>query len=404
MNRITVALLAAFDAALSALLGIAITLVPLTVLWAVQYDTAVDWAVFWRLAADAWLMGHGADLRASLAPDSALALGLPGGTDAFTVTIAPLAFALLAILLGARTGRRAQESPFRFIGFTAAIATYFAIAFLVTLGSATESATIAPVQGAVLPPLVFGLGVAIGAVFHSARSGERDRLGELVSDAAARLPEPALPLVLTSLRAGALAAAGVVGAAAVLVAVLLVVGYTSVVALYEGLGSEALGGLVLTLGQLAFVPDLVIWAASWLIGPGFALGAGSSVGPAGTLLGPVPSIPFLGALPQGDLPFGFLGLLVPILAGFLAGWRVRRPLIEALDGRSLLRWGAVAAAGTGVVGGVVLGLLAWAAAGSAGPGRLAVVGPDPLVVGAIAALELAVAAGLGLAAGRPPRD
>ena len=41
MNRITVALLAAFDAALSALIGLAIPLVPLTILWAVQYDTAV---------------------------------------------------------------------------------------------------------------------------------------------------------------------------------------------------------------------------------------------------------------------------------------------------------------------------------------------------------------------------
>jgi len=404
MNRITVALLAAFDAALSALIGIAIPLVPLTVLWAVQYDTAVDWAVFWRVSADAWLMGHGADLRASLAPDSALALGLPGGADAFAVTIAPLAFAVLAILLGARTGRRAQESPFRFIGFTVSIATYLVIALLVTLGSATEAATVATVQGAVLPPLVFGLGVAIGAATHSARSGETDRLGELVSDAAARLPDPALPLVLVSLRAGALAAAGVVGAAAVLVAVLLVTGYASVVALYEGLGSEALGGLALTLGQLAFVPNLVIWVASWLIGPGFAVGAGSSVGPAGTLLGPVPSIPFLGALPQGDLPFGFVGILVPVLAGFLAGWRVRRSLLEALEGRPFLRWGAVAAAGIGVVGGVLLGLLAWASAGAAGPGRLAVVGPDPLVVGAVAALELALAAALGLAAGRTSRD
>lgn len=403
MNRITVALLAAFDAALSALIGIAIPLVPLTVLWAVQYDTAVDWAVFWRVAADAWLLGHGADLEASFAPDSALALGLPGGAEAFTVTIAPLAFALLAILLGARTGRRAQESPFRFIGFTVAIATYLALAFVVTLLATSDAASVGTLQGTLLPPLVFALGVAIGAATHSARSGEPDPLGRLARDLLDRLPEPAPPLVLVSLRGGTLAAAGVIGVAAILVAVLLVVDYSSIVALYEGLGAEALGGLALTLGQLAFLPNLVVWAASWLVGPGFALGAGSSVAPAGTLLGPLPSIPVLAALPEGDLSFGFLGLLVPVLAGFAAGWRVRRGLIDDLDGRSLLRWGAAAAGGIGVVGGLLLGLLAWFSAGAAGPGRLAQVGPDPLLVGAIAALELAVAAGIGLAAGRVPR-
>ena len=39
---------------------------------------------------------------------------------------------------------------------------------------------------------------------------------------------------------------------------------------------------------------------------------------------------------------------------------------------------------------MVLGLLAWSASGAAGPGRLAHVGPDPLLVGAFGALEVAV--------------
>jgi hypothetical protein len=39
---------------------------------------------------------------------------------------------------------------------------------------------------------------------------------------------------------------------------------------------------------------------------------------------------------------------------------------------------------------VLLGLLAWSASGAAGPGRLAHVGPDPLLVGAFGALEVAV--------------
>jgi hypothetical protein len=54
----------------------------------------------------------------------------------------------------------------------------------------------------------------------------------------------------------------------------------------------------------------------------------------------------------------------------------------------------------GIVAGALLGLLAWWSAGAMGPGRLAVVGPNPLLVGALAAAEIGVAAALGMLAGR----
>jgi hypothetical protein len=56
--------------------------------------------------------------------------------------------------------------------------------------------------------------------------------------------------------------------------------------------------------------------------------------------------------------------------------------------------------GMGVVAGALLGLLAWWSAGAMGPGRLVEVGPDPLLVGALAAAEIGVAAALGMLAGR----
>jgi hypothetical protein len=59
----------------------------------------------------------------------------------------------------------------------------------------------------------------------------------------------------------------------------------------------------------------------------------------------------------------------------------------------------------GVAGGAIAGLLAWASAGAAGPGRLVDVGPDPLSVAGWAALEIGLAAAVGLlAASRQPRD
>ena len=61
---------------------------------------------------------------------------------------------------------------------------------------------------------------------------------------------------------------------------------------------------------------------------------------------------------------------------------------------------AGAGLGTGVVGGAILGVLAWASAGAIGPGRLQQAGPDPILVGLFAALELGLSAVAGMAASR----
>lgn len=399
MNRITVALLAAFDAAIAALIGIAVPLVPLTILWAVQYDTAVDWAIFWRAAADAWLLGNGADLTATLAPELAIQLGVTGGAVTFAVTIAPLAFALLAVLLGVRIGRRAGSSPHRLVAVATSVLAYLLIATLVTLGASVDAASIPLWQGMLWPTLVFALGVALGSGIASARREHPDALARIVADAVDRVPATGRSAIDAAVRGGALATAAVVGIAAVLLAVLLVVDYATAISMYEGLDGEVMGGVTLTIAQLAFIPNLVIWAASWLVGPGFAIGTGSSVGPAGSLLGPVPSLPVFAALPQGELAFGFVGLIVPLVAGFVAAYAVRPRLLAGLGGSSFLLWGSVAALGIGVVGGALLGVLAWFSGGAAGPGRLVDVGPDGLLVGAVAAAEFAVAALIGMASG-----
>src|SRR5690606_17475501 len=113
----------------------------------------------------------------------------------------------------------------------------------------------------------------------------------------------------------------------------------------------------------------------------------------------------------GDPSFGLAGVLVPVVAGFLAGVAVRPALARALGHRIPALVGAGVAVGGGVIGGLVFGVLAAASAGAAGPGRLVDVGPDPVLVGLVAAGELAIAMGIGLAVSvpwpsrraRPPR-
>lgn len=389
MNRQLTALFAAFEALLVIAIGIGIPLVPLTLLWGVQYGFAVDWAAFWRASVDLWLVGHGVDITMVLDPATAASLGIPDAGAPVTLTIAALGFALLTVVLGVRAGRRVAETRFRGLGELASLGTFGLASFAVTFTTRHPDASPSLWQGTVLPTAVFAIGLAIGVRRAQARP---DAAPGSFRDPTRNWRPDARAAVVTALRGGAAAAAGIIALASLATAALIVGSYARVISLYESLHTELLGGITVTLGQIAFLPNIVIWAASWLVGPGFALGTGSSVSPLGTQLGPVPAIPILGALPPGHLAFGFVGLLVPVVVGFLVGAVLGPPLKREAGGGLLV----LAGLGVGLVGGVILGLLAWCSAGAAGPGRLADVGPNPWAVGVAAAIELGVAASIGL--------
>ncbi len=401
MNRPLTALFAALEALLVAAIGVGIPLVPLTVLWAFQYGLQIDWIVFWRAATDIWLLGSGVDVTMTLNPAIAASLGFPGAGAPFILTIAPLGFALLTALLGVRAGRRIVETPHYRLGILVAIGTFAIASLAITLSTVFASARPSIWQGIVLPTAVFALGTWIG--HELGRRAADARPGRIPGWFAQWRPQHRA-LVAVALRGGAAASSIVLVVSAVLVALLLLGSYAKIITLYEGMHAGVLGGIAVTVGQLAFLPNLVIWAASWLVGPGFAIGTGSSVGPLGTSLGPIPAVPILGALPSGDLAWGFLGLLVPVLAGFVAAIVLRPRLVRELEPAGRWPWLLGAGLLVGVVGGILLGLLAWASAGSAGPGRLIDVGPAPWLVGAYGALEFGIAAVIGMLAGRPARS
>ena len=398
MNRSLTALFAALEAVLVAGVGIGIPLVPLTVVWATQYGFAADWAIFWRASVDAWLLGHGVDVHVTLDAVLAAQLGVTADDTVFFVTIAPLGFAVLTLLLAVRAGRRVGETRFRQWGGLVSLATFALISGGVTFSALYPLARPSIVQGVLLPTLVFALGLGVGLLRTRRAAG--DDTGSSIRDWINDWSPSARAAVSTSLRAGAASVAGILAVSSVLVGLLLAVNYAAVISLYEGLHTGVVGGLALTVGQLAFLPNLVAWAASWLIGPGFAIGVGSSVSPLSTQLGPVPAVPFFGALPTGELTLGFAGLLVPVVIGFLVAAILRPKLIDELDVDRPWLWLAAIGLGSGAVGGVLLGAISWAASGAAGPGRLSQVGADPLAVGLFAALEIGVAASIGLLVSR----
>ncbi|WP_241975873.1 MULTISPECIES: DUF6350 family protein [Cryobacterium] len=409
MKRLTTALLAALEALIVVAIGLGISAVPLTVLWATQFGLTVDGLVFWRAAVDVWLLGNGVDLAVQLDPALVAALGLPGADAPFPITIALLGFALLAASFGLRTGRRAAETPFRWVGATAAVLTYALFTILLAATAGTDALRPALLQGILLPTAIYAAGVLLGA-----DPGLPGRvLGRFVDalpgllptrvPAAQRatLPDTVRTVAGAALRGGTAAAAGVVGVASVVVCVLILGNFATIIGLYETVQAGILGGIVLTLAQLALIPNLVIWAASWLVGPGIAVGAGSSVSPIGTSLGAVPGLPIFGALPHGSLAFGFLGLLAPVVFGFLAAVIIRQRTPHRGAAAPHLAQRLLTGLGTGLVAGVLLGLLAWWSGGALGPGRLVEVGPNPLLVAVFAALEVGIAACAGLLTPEP---
>ena len=121
----------------------------------------------------------------------------------------------------------------------------------------------------------------------------------------------------------------------------------------------------------AYAPNAVLFAGSWLLGPGFAVGGATLVSPGAVVLGPLPVVPLFAALPAVGTPPGWMGALM-----------VLPPLVAAVSAHRVLRgrpltWDRIALAGCGggLAAGVGFALLASLSGGAAGPGRMRFVGP-----------------------------
>ncbi|MEV7761044.1 cell division protein PerM [Curtobacterium flaccumfaciens] len=400
MNRLGTALLAAIEAVVTVGVGIGIALVPLTLLWGFEYGLQVDWDVFWKATGSVWLVGHGVDVSFLLGSALAKSTGVSGAADPIHVTLAALGFAVVTAWLGARAGRRFAETEHRTTGLLVGTAVVALLGLAVALSSTSAATRPTLWQAVVLPALWFGIpALAASEVCRRRRDLPADAGTQRIIDLVDRIPAVWRSVAGFGLRAGTAATAVVVGVAAVLVGLLLFTSFAEVITLYEQSHAGVIGGVALTVGQLAFLPDFVGWATSWLIGPGFAIGTGSSVSPIATTLGPIPGLPVFGALPTSGHTFGLVWILVPVIAGFAIGGSMRPRLVRALGAADSALHRALGGVVAGLVAGVLTGLIAWVSSGSFGPGRLADVGPHALAVGGFAALEIGLPAIIALAAG-----
>jgi hypothetical protein len=345
--------------------------------WATAADSGADPAEALQVALQVWLVGHGT------------ALAVPGGR----FSVGPLGLTALPVVLlyltSARAARAAELGGLRqAASLTAVIAgAYAVLAALLALLAGTDSVQPMPVSAFLAAgALAVGAGGAgaVGAVCRWRvlwrRIPGRARL-------AAAGGAAALAVLLAG---GALVAAASLGAH-----------HGGAVELMRGLDAGVLGGLLLFLTCVLYLPNAVVWSAFYVAGPGFALGAGTAVAPWGVSLGAVPAFPLLAALPAGEgsgLAYGVLviPLAAGVLGGLLADRRDRSRVTPQLTG-----WRDIASVGMGVgaVTGGALALLSVAAAGTA-PGRLGHVGP-PWWSGFVVALEIGLVVTATLVARHP---
>lgn len=92
MNRLLVAVLAAVDAVVAAVIGLGVVLVPLVLGWFTAFSGA-DWASLWPTGARIWQLGNLVPLHLSLDDLFVASSGVAADAAGFVVSLAPLALA-----------------------------------------------------------------------------------------------------------------------------------------------------------------------------------------------------------------------------------------------------------------------------------------------------------------------
>jgi hypothetical protein len=398
----------ALETAQAAIISALAAVAPIVAVWATAgfQNTAFDSLA--RLAGQAWLLIHGVPLELA-----AVGAGAAGKAGSGMLTLIPLGLTLIPFLLAWRAGRRLARASYTDQLWQALLGSWVVYsAFGAATGFVCRTADVViNLWYAMLIPLIpFALGMVVGA---RREAGSWSRL--IGVDAVAWISRTsqhsrwAGSYLGSAAKAGFVALASALALSCALLAADLVIHWNLVIAVYEALDAGAMGGAALTIAQLGFLPNLAVFALAWTSGAGFAMGVGSQVGPLGTATGPLPSIPVFAAIPSGSLDYGFVALVVPVLAGVLAGWWFLREgenhFDEWLSIKVHARWftATVSTLALGVligaVSGLLAGALAWLAGGSAGLGRLTEIGPDPLWMAVWLAAEVGIGVVIGYAAG-----
>ena len=320
---------------------------------------------------------------------------------AFTLSVLPLGLTLLMALMAIRIGYRLSAASSLWPAWLGGAAAFGGISYGLSLLIQSDAVVMGEWGPLFIPAAFFG-----GLLFVSSISGrrfelfegangpeakERELLRSFASTLFSKLHWSIKTVLPPATRIGVSVIAMLVLASSLMIALALGFGWIEVLRLYQGLGLSLFGGLMLTIGELAILPNLIAFGASWISGVGFAIGEGSYVSPLATQLGPLPALPVFAAIPTGGFERGILFALVPVVTAFFATV-LSRKFSDSLRWEYATRFGAASAlalVAASVAGALAL-LLALVASGSFGPGRFSWVGIDSLVFSAVVFVQVLI--------------
>lgn len=384
---------------LTALMSGVLVVAAMAAVWATNGFGGTEFSSVAAMSAHLWLLIHGVPLD----------LSAVFGASAGTMTLVPLGLSILPLLFCYRSGRRLARASYEgefLIPVLSGSVTYALICSAV-YGWASPSPKPLQVLNAALVPLgIVVVGLMWGG-YREARSLSR-MVGVDTAEQISQMSQYsrwAGSYAWAVVRAAVVAAVAFVGLGALLLALGILGGWSQVVATYQELHAGPVGDTAVTLLQLGFLPNLVIYAMAWSTGAGFAFGAGTSIGLTSSNAGSLPMLPILGGVPESLGSAGLLGLLVPVAAGAIAGWWFLREGEDHLDEWVALKvpFRPLSALLSSLALGVLTGLLTslaalwlgWISYGSLGVGRFTEVGAEPLSFAGHTALWV----GLGVALG-----
>lgn len=372
----------------------------MSAVWATKGFGDMEFSSVAAMSAHLWLLIHGVPL------DLAAAFGASAGT----MTLVPLGLSILPLLLCYRSGRRLARASYEgefLIPVLSGSVTYALISSAMYGWASPHPQPLQALNAALVPLGIVVAGLMWGG-YREARSLSR-MVGVDTAEQISQMSQYsrwAGSYVWAVVRAAVVAFVALVGLGAVLLGIGILAGWSQIVATYQELHAGAVGDTAVTLLQLGFLPNLVIYAIAWSTGAGFSFGAGTSVGLTSSDVGTLPMLPILGAVPESMGTFGLVGLLVPLGAGAIAGWWFLREGEDHLDEWVALKvpFRPLSALISAVVLGVMTGImtsfgalwLGWISYGSLGIGRFTEVGAEPLTFAAHTALTVGAGVTFGM--------
>lgn len=372
----------------------------MSAVWATKGFGDMEFSSVAAMSAHLWLLIHGVPL------DLAAAFGASAGT----MTLVPLGLSILPLLLCYRSGRRLARASYEgefLIPVLSGSVTYALISSAVYGWASPHPQPLQALNAALVPLGIVVAGLMWGG-YREARSLSR-MVGVDTAEQISQMSQYsrwAGSYAWAVVRAAVVAFVALIGLGAVLLGIGILAGWSQIVATYQELHAGAVGDTAVTLLQLGFLPNLVIYAIAWSTGAGFSFGAGTSVGLTSSDVGTLPMLPILGAVPESMGTFGLVGLLVPLGAGAIAGWWFLREGEDHLDEWVALKvpFRPLSALISAVVLGVMTGImtsfgalwLGWISYGSLGIGRFTEVGAEPLTFAAHTALTVGAGVTFGM--------